>query len=121
MTWGRGHGGGWEFFFIGWEAFFGWEFFIGWEFFFFGGEFFFEPLGAADAGLVDGMAVDDDVGDEWGLEGSELEVAAGGLQAVEHEAGGFGVHAAESEHLQDLHDSKLDGIGVFEGGDDEAA
>src|ERR1022692_3265645 len=52
------------------------------------------PLVAADAGLVDGAAVDDYILDVNGLEGGAAEIVAGGLQSKEEESGDFGIHLA---------------------------
>ena len=84
----------------------------------FGGEFFFDPLRAVDAGLGDGATVDDDVGDAFGFECGELEIAADGVETGE----GFGGHSelegAEKHLLDDLHEGDMDGVGVLDDGQD---
>ncbi len=81
-------------------------------FFFLFVEIFFEPLRAVHAG--DGAAVDDDIGDGFGFEVGVFQINGGGLQGVEHEAGGFVVDAAVGEPLNDFRERHLDGVGVFE-------
>jgi hypothetical protein len=49
-----------------------------------------------------------------GFEVEVLQVAAGGLQGVEEQASGLVVDAAGEQQARDLHQGKLDGVGVFE-------
>jgi hypothetical protein len=111
---GGGAGGGCGFggFFSGRGCFL----FFGW----FGiGEIFFAPLVAADAGLVDGAAVDDYILDVNGLEGGAAQVVAGGLEGEEEKSGDFGIHLAGGKQAHDLHEGDLDGVGILEDGEDE--
>jgi hypothetical protein len=45
-----------------------------------------------------------------------VQIAAGGLQSVEQEAGGFVIDLPSEDEAHDLHDRDLDGVGVFEYG-----
>src|SRR5579864_3474791 len=85
--------------------------------------FFFEIFVVPDVGAqrsVGGVArVEDDVMAER-CEGGHAQVGAGGLQGVEQEAGGFVVDLLRDEQAYDLHESDLDGVGVFEDGEDES-
>ena len=54
-----------------------------------------------------------------GIEAGALEVSAGGLERIEKEAGGFVLDLARKQQAHDLHESDLNGIGVFEDGKDE--
>jgi hypothetical protein len=83
-------------------------------------EIFFAPLVAADAGLVDGAAVDDYVLDVKRLDREAAEVQGGGLQGIEEQAGDFGIDLAGGEQAHDLHERDLDGVGVLEDGEEEA-
>jgi hypothetical protein len=56
-----------------------------------------------------------------GIEAGAVKVAAGGLQSVKEEAGGFVLDLMGEEHAHDLHESDLDGVGVFEDGQGERA
>ena len=62
--------------------------------------------------------IEDDIVTE-GFEIGLAEVAAGGLQGVEKEAGGFVVDLPGDEQAHDLHESDLNGVGVFKDGQDE--
>ena len=53
------------------------------------------------------------------LEVGHAQVSAGGLQGVEQEAGGFVVDLLGDEQAHDLHESDLDGVGIFEDGEDK--
>ncbi len=66
--------------------------------------------GFADAGGIENHIV------HAGLETCATEIAAGGLQSVEDESGGLGVHVAGDEQARDLHERDLDGVGVLEDG-----
>ena len=59
--------------------------------------------------------IEDDVVAE-GFEVGLAEVAAGGLQGVEKEAGGLVVHLLGNEKAHNLHEGSLNGAGVFEDG-----
>ena len=50
------------------------------------------------------------------LEASAAKVGRCDLQAVEQQAGGFGVHLAADDHAHDLPEGNLDGVGVLEHG-----
>lgn len=56
--------------------------------------------------------------DVWG-EGGQTQVGAGGLQRVEQEASGFVVDLLGNKQAHDLHESDLNGVGVFEDREDE--
>jgi hypothetical protein len=92
---------------------------VGVGFFFF---LFFEIFVVPDVGVerrVGGVArVEDDFVDER-FEVGHTQVSAGGLQGVEQEAGGFVVDLLGDEQAHDLHEGDLDGVGVFEDGEDE--
>ena len=53
------------------------------------------------------------------LKVGHAQVGAGGLQGVEQEAGGFVVDLLGDEQAHDLHEGDLNGVGVFEDGEDE--
>ena len=86
-----------------------------WAFFFF--EIAGGPLHAIDAGEIDGILVDNDIGGFFGLEFRVTQVGACGLKTVEHEGGGFMVDASGAEQLDDLHERNLDRVGIFEQGE----
>ena len=70
-------------------------------------------------GSVGGVArVEDDFVDVR-FEVGHAQVGAGGLQGVEQEAGGFVVELLGDEQAHDLHEGDLNGVGVFEDGEDE--
>ena len=56
-----------------------------------------------------------------GFEVGHAQVGAGGLQGVEQEAGGFVIDLLGDEQAHDLHESDLNGVGVFEDGEDEGS
>ena len=95
----------------------GGSFFLAFLIFFVFEIFVFPDMGVE--GGVDYVArIDDDVVTE-GFEVGLAEVAAGGLQGIEKEAGGFVVDLLGDEKAHDLHEGDLDGVGVFEDGQDE--
>jgi len=53
------------------------------------------------------------------IEFGHAQVGAGGLQGVEQEAGGSVLDLLGDEQAHDLHEGDLDGVGVFEDGEDE--
>jgi len=59
------------------------------------------------------LAIDDDIGPLLGLESHVSQIAAGGLKAVEHEAGHLVIHLAAGQDLQHLHDRDLDRVGIL--------
>ncbi len=79
------------------------------------------PLGALDTSQVNGVLVNDHVGELFGLEFCVAQIGAGGLKGIEHEGGGYVVKDAGAEHLDDLHESDLDGVRVFEQGKAQVA
>jgi hypothetical protein len=78
------------------------------------------PQRLGEAGFAQLLGVDDDVVLGLGLEVDVLEVGGGDLQAVEEQAGGFFIDLTLDQHLHDLHDGELDGVGVFKDGKGEA-
>jgi len=72
------------------------------------------PGVGGDAGVVDGVGIDDDGLGALNLELHVAEVEGGGLEGVEEEAGNFGIELAGDHELNDLHEGDLDGVGVFE-------
>src|SRR5437016_6194039 len=57
----------------------------------------FAPQHAAEWGFIDARGVDDDIVLEAGLEVGAAKIEGGGLQGVEQEASGFGVHLSADE------------------------
>jgi hypothetical protein len=80
------------------------------------GEIFFAPEVAAERSFVDAAWVDDDAGGVAWFEVGMAEIEGRGLQGVEEEAGGFGVHLTAGEEAYDLHEADLDGVGILENG-----
>jgi len=72
-----------------------------------------------------GFVADDPFGDReqvysdlpviW-LKAGAAQVGGCDLQAIEQQAGGFGVHLAADNHAHDLSECDLDGVGVLEHG-----
>jgi hypothetical protein len=56
-----------------------------------------------------------------GFEVGHAQVGAGSLQSIEQEAGGLVVDLLRDEQAHDLHESDLNGVGVFEDGEDEGS
>src|SRR5450755_524695 len=96
-------------------------------FFCFLGEIFGVPGFLIEAVAGDATRVDDDVGLTTMLEIDAGKIGGSGLQAVEHQAAGFGIELAAEDEAHDLHERDLDGVGVFEnrkldgGGDAECS
>lgn len=78
------------------------------------GEVFGVPGFLAEKVCGDVARIDDDVGLAAMLEIDAGEIRRSGLQAVEHEAAGFGIELAAEDEAHDLHERDLDGVGVFE-------
>jgi len=82
----------------------------------------FEVLVVPQVGIqrsvTNGAGVEDDIV-MLGFESSHAQVATGGLQGVEQEAGGFVVDLLGDEQANDLHEGDLNGVGVFENREDE--
>ncbi len=72
------------------------------------------PGVGADAGVVDGVGIDDDGLGALNLELHAAEVEGGGLEGVEEETGNLGIELAGDHEADDLHEGDLDGVGVFE-------
>jgi hypothetical protein len=53
------------------------------------------------------------------LEFGIAQVGARGLQSVQKKTGGFGFDLSDEDETHDLHDGHLNGVGVFEDGQDE--
>jgi hypothetical protein len=54
------------------------------------------------------------------IEVGHAKIGAGGLERIKKEAGSFGLDLPGDEQAHDLHERDLDGVGVFENGQDEA-
>jgi len=72
------------------------------------------PGVGADAGVVDGVGIDDDGLGAPHLELHVAEVEGGGLEGVEEETRNLGIELAGDHEADDLHEGDLDGVGVFE-------
>lgn len=81
-------------------------------------EVFVFPDACIQRGVADGARVEDHIV-ALRIELGQAQVGAGGLQGVEEEAGGFVVDLLGHEQAHDLHEGDLDGVGVFENGEDE--
>ncbi len=81
-------------------------------------KFLFVPGIVAEVGIGHAGAVDDDLLRTRGEIGVG-QVVGGGLQGVEEEGGGFVLDLSGQEETHDLHESELDGVGVFEEGEGE--
>ena len=77
------------------------------------------PGVGADAGVVDGVGIDDDGLGAPHLELHVAEVEGGGLEGVEEETRNLGIELAGDHEADDLHEGDLDGVGVFEKGEGE--
>ena len=75
----------------------------------------------AERGVRDFARVHDDVLFDCRFELGVLEVAPGGLESIREEESGFVLDLAGDEEAHDLHERDLDGAGVFENGELEAA
>src|SRR5437879_3039885 len=84
-----------------------------------------EEVGSGAGRVADGVFGDaeriySDILVIW-LEASAAQVGGGDLQAIEQQAGGFGVHLAADDHAHDLPEGDLDGVGVLEHGQNKLA
>jgi hypothetical protein len=87
-------------------------------------------IGIFKAGGGPGLIADDPFGNAeqiyrdipviW-LKLGAAQVGGGDLQAIEQQAGGFGVHLAADNHAHDLSEGDLDGVGVLEHGQNKLA
>jgi hypothetical protein len=63
--------------------------------------------------LLDGFGIDDDLGGRR-FEGEAFDVHGGDAEGAENEGSNFGIEVAVEEKTNDLGESELDGVGVFE-------
>jgi len=68
-----------------------------------------------DGGFSNAVEIDHDI-PVIRLKASAAQVGGCDLQAIEQQAGGFGVHLAADDHAHDLPERHLDGVGVLEHG-----
>ena len=68
--------------------------------------------------VSDVAGIEDDIVGER-LEIGHAEIGAGGLQCIEKKASGFVLDLLGDKQAHDLHESDLDGVGVFEDGKNE--
>jgi hypothetical protein len=79
------------------------------------------PWGHAEWSFGDFFGFDDDLGGLGFFGLHLLEVAGGDLEGVESEAGVFAVNAAAEQELDDVAEHHLNGVGVLEGREHDAA